>query len=392
MAELAPGISIKQYRLEQLLGRGASGEVWRATDGSKIVAIKFMNEALMQSQSVAKHRQRMEREIKSLSMLNHPNITSLYDYDLAYMPPYMVMEYVDSMSYEQLISQGEMLRIPVTIRLEMLEKLASALTTAHDAGIIHRDIKPGNMNGVEHPYLLDFSIALEEANVEHTNFNIGTTMYMTPDEEPPDRLSDNFSFGIVAYEVLFGRHPIFAADDPTRTMGAYTRLQAYQRLKNRDWRFPSRIPKVDMPLDMLGADLTRLDAVFERSMSARNIRYVNLGEFVADLKAAILIPANQPYIQQLQAAANPMTDNQEVAALPLDANYAQAEAQRLAEVKSTREEAALSKADTASKKPANWNAYSTLEAAAVDPKSLPHRPKPPSGGLVARLKKLLGLK
>jgi serine/threonine protein kinase len=293
--ELAPGIKIKQYTLEQLLGRGASGEVWRATDGTKLAAVKFMNEALMKSSSAPKHRQRLEREIKALSTITHPNITRLYDYDMSSERPYLIMEYVDSPSYEYMIVMGEMLRVRIGKRLEMMTAIAGALTAAHDAGIFHRDIKPGNMHGVDKPYLLDFSIALEEEDIERTNFNIGTTIYMPPDEEPPDRLSDNFSFAVVTYEVLFGAHPIFPPNDKSRSMGAFTRLQTYNRLRNRDWRFPSRITKEELPPDMRGVDLAKLDAIFEKAMSARNIRYLELGQFMFELKKAIIRPENVPY-------------------------------------------------------------------------------------------------
>lgn len=296
--ELSSGTQIKNYTLVQLLGRGASGEVWKATDGTKEVAIKFMNEALMTSAAAAKHRHRLEREVKALTTLKHPNIPALYDYDLTFQRPYLVMQYIDSPPYERLIASGEMLRVPIRKRLELLMTVADALTVAHKAGIIHRDIKPGNINGTDIPYLLDFSIALEEEQIEHTNFNIGTTIYMTPDEEPPDRLSDNFSFALVAYEVLFGQHPIFPPDDKTRTMGAYARLQMLQRLKNRDWSLPSRIAKDRLPPDLMGADLAKLDAIFIKALSARDSRYVNLMEFVGDLKSAILIPANEKFMEQ----------------------------------------------------------------------------------------------
>lgn len=293
--ELAPGTKIKQYTLEKLLGRGASGEVWLAHDDEKLAAIKFMNEALMKSASAAKHRQRLEREVKALSTLNHPNVPKLYDYDNIAERPYIIMEYIDSPSYEYMIAMGDMLMVRVGKRLDMMTAIASALTAAHDHGIFHRDIKPGNMHGVERPFLMDFSISLEEEDIERTNFNIGTTIYMPPDEEPPDRLSDNFSFAVVTYEVLFGMHPIFPPNDKSRSMGAFTRLQSYNRLKNRDWRFPSRVLKEEMPPDMRGADLAKLDAIFERAMSARNIRYVELGQFMFDIRKAIIRPENAAF-------------------------------------------------------------------------------------------------
>jgi len=293
--ELAPGTKIKQYTLEKLLGRGASGEVWLAHDNTKLAAIKFMNETLMKSASAAKHRQRLDREVKALSTLNHPNVPKLYDYDNTAERPYIIMEYIDSPSYEYMIAMGDMLKVRIGKRLDMITSVAGALTAAHDAGIYHRDIKPGNMHGVEQPFLMDFSISLEEEDIERTNFNIGTTIYMPPDEEPPDRLSDNFSFAVVTYEVLFGTHPIFPPNDKSRSMGAFTRLQSYNRLRNRDWRFPSRILKEELPPDMRGVDLARLDVIFEKGMSARNIRYMELGQFMFEIRKAIMRPENAPY-------------------------------------------------------------------------------------------------
>jgi hypothetical protein len=78
-------------------------------------------------------------------------------------------------------------------------------------------------------------------------------------------------------------------------MGAFTRLQSYNRLRNRDWRFPSRVLKEEMPPDMRGADLAKLDVIFERAMSARNIRYVELGQFMFDIRKAVMRPENAPY-------------------------------------------------------------------------------------------------
>src|SRR5687768_10199323 len=124
--ELAPGTKIKQYTLEKLLGRGASGEVWLAHDDTKLAAIKFMNEALMKSASAAKHKQRLEREVKALSTLNHPNVPKLYDYDNNAERPYIIMEYIDSPSYEYMIAMGEMLQVRVGKRLDMMTAVAGA--------------------------------------------------------------------------------------------------------------------------------------------------------------------------------------------------------------------------------------------------------------------------
>jgi serine/threonine protein kinase len=291
---LKQGMKIRdEYTLEQLLGVGASGEVWKASDGYKPVAIKFMNETLLQSEKADKHRARLEREIHALGLLAHPNIPRLYDFDLDFERPFIVMEYISSPTFEFLLSNGDMLRVPVLQRLEIIAQMADALTAAHEAGIIHRDIKPGNMNGTDMPYLLDFSIALEEENLEHTNFNVGTTIYMTPGGETPDRLADNYSFALVAYEVLFGQHPLFPPNDDTRNMGAYSRIVAFNRLKAGDWSIPSRLDPSQLPADLRGADMRALDAIFKRALGDRNQRYVQLSEFIDQLRFAVNTPATQ---------------------------------------------------------------------------------------------------
>jgi serine/threonine protein kinase len=307
-----PGMIIRDtYELEALIGAGASGEVWRANDNGTIVAIKFMNESLLHGEKAQKHRQRLEREIYALGLLQHPNIPRLHDFDLDFERPFVVMDFISSPTFEHMLNTGDMMRIPVTERLHVLEQIASALTSAHEAGIIHRDIKPGNMNGIDPPYLLDFSVALEEESLEHTNFNVGTTIYMTPGGEPPDRLADNYSFCVVAYEVLYGEHPLFPRDDETRNAGTYSRIVAFNRLASGDWRIPSKLPQDQIPYDMQDADARALTAIFQRAFGDREKRYLYLEEFIADLKQAILTPgtlaraASMPHTEAPQPPQSP---------------------------------------------------------------------------------------
>ena len=208
---LKPGAKIKHYTLEERLGRGSSGEVWRANDGAQTVAIKFMNEALVTSSAAPQYRQQMEAEIDALYRLRHPNIPMLYDYDLEFKRPYLVMQFVDHVTYDRLIETGEILHTPLLRRIDVLRQVASAITATHELGIVHRDIKPSNITAGETPYLLDFSIA-SDTDDPATQPNVGTAIYMPPLESELDELSDNYSFAVVAYEMLFGRHPIFTPD------------------------------------------------------------------------------------------------------------------------------------------------------------------------------------
>lgn len=293
--QLEAGQKINQYVLEQRLGSGASGEVWRAQDGTRVVALKFMNEQLMNGDDADQHRDNLETEIHALRLIQHPNIPGLYDHDLDFERPYLVMEYVEGQPYDRLVSGGEIFTIEIEKRLEVLREIAGAISAAHDAGIIHRDIKPAHISGIDTPYLLDFSVALERTEVSGARQNVGTALYLPPPHEPPDELSDQYSFALTAYEILFGRHAIFSGDDSGTSVDALRQLAA-DRIIERTWRLPSALPRPELPGDLYGADLERLDAVFEKALGARDGRYENLGALVDDLKKAILIPSNQPYL------------------------------------------------------------------------------------------------
>src|SRR5262245_32151596 len=180
--KLATGTTVKTYTLDELLGLGAAGEVWKAHDDTKTVAIKFMNPKLLQEQDAEKHRVRLQREVDALTRLQHPNVPTLYDYDLQYERPYLVMRYIGGDTYDKLIARGEMLNINLSQRFHMISELAQALTAAHNLGIIHRDVKPANMIGIENPYLLDFGISLKAENMNETMRNVGTALYMAPDD------------------------------------------------------------------------------------------------------------------------------------------------------------------------------------------------------------------
>ena len=296
IVQLESGTVVKHYVLDRLLGSGASGDVWKANDGSREVAIKFMNQQLLESDAVTKHRKRLAREITALSRLHHAHIPALYDYDVNFARPYLVMQYISSDEpYDRLIASGQMLAVKVKKRLENIRCIASALNAAHKLGIIHRDIKPANIDGIDVPYLLDFSVALESENVMHTQQYVGTGLYMPPADEPPDQLSDMYSFALVAYEILFGRHPIFTPETLGNTL-IHTRILAADRLKNRTWYLPSSIPEGQLPGDLMGADVARLDIIFEMAFGPRHLRYGDPMKLATELQSAILTPANQPYL------------------------------------------------------------------------------------------------
>lgn len=290
---LKPGFKVGRYTLTEHLGSGASGEVWTASDGSKSVAIKFVREQLIESADAEKHLQHLQNEINALSRLHFFHIPTLYDYDLQFKRPYLVMQYIRGDSYEKLIATGEMLKIRLEKRLAALKIVADTISAVHEMGIIHRDIKPASISGIEKPHLLDFSIALDINHATDARPDVGTGIYMPPAGESPGTASDNYGFAVVTYEVLFGCHPIFTAENTAETIQENRQLTK-ERLYLREWRLPSRIAPEELPGDLRGVDLDALDEVFERALATS---YAYLPDFVADLKDTILVPGNRPYLE-----------------------------------------------------------------------------------------------
>jgi serine/threonine protein kinase len=250
-----------KYILEKPLGDGAMGLVWQARkkDTMTRVALKFVSNTF----NSPKVRVLFEREIQSLKTLNHPNIPRFVDENTLFDPPYFAMEYVDGDAYSELIEQGTLKRIPLQELVSNIFDLASALSHAHAQGLIHRDIKPGNIKGsLNKPYLLDFGIALTLESADQTEVLRGTIAYMPPEGEASHD-GDLFSFGVVAYEMLFGVRPIlYKEDNATNPLQALKLVNS--RLFKEDWRLPSTLVDDDRHPELRGKDLIELDDVFRR--------------------------------------------------------------------------------------------------------------------------------
>jgi Tol biopolymer transport system component/predicted Ser/Thr protein kinase len=220
---LAPGTQLGQYRIEGAIGAGGMGVVFRACDTKlqRPVAIKFLSDDLADATA----RRRFQREAQMASSLNHPHILTVYDVGEFDGRQYLVTEFVDGGTLKSWVQRQPRSWEDVA---ELLTGVADGLAAAHQAGILHRDIKPDNILVTASGYakLADFGLAKLEGGLQpgdrtrtlteetRQGIIVGTIAYMSPEQaagKTLDARSDIFSFGIVLYEMLAGRRPFAAA-------------------------------------------------------------------------------------------------------------------------------------------------------------------------------------
>ena len=221
--ELAIGSRLGPYEILARIGAGGMGEVYRARDSrlDRTVAIKIMRSGLASDEN---HRKRFLRETRATAALSHPGIAVLYDAGESGDCLYLVMEYVDGQTLQEEIARGP---IPSQSLRQYTLQIAAALEHAHARGIIHRDVKPGNVMVAEGGVLklLDFGLAQnilprEEMAVALTVAGtiIGTLHYCAPEVlagRAATVRSDIYSLGVVMYEMACGRVPFAGLDAPS---------------------------------------------------------------------------------------------------------------------------------------------------------------------------------
>jgi serine/threonine-protein kinase len=201
---------ILHYRIGEKLGQGGMGEVFRAHDTKldREVAIKFVPPALQQSPEA---RTRLLREAQAASRLSHPNIVAIYAIENASGQDFIVMEYVSGHPLSDVIAANT---LTLEQSLELARQIADALSVAHEAGVVHRDIKSSNILVADRGQakILDFGLATfyGATQVTDAGSTMGTVSYMSPEQtqgRPIDHRSDLFSFGVVLYEMIAGNRP-----------------------------------------------------------------------------------------------------------------------------------------------------------------------------------------
>jgi len=205
------GTTISHYTILEKLGEGGMGVVYKARDTKleRDVALKFLPQHLTSSEE---DKQRFIREAKAAAALNHPNICTIYSVDEDEGNQFIVMEYIDGSTLRNVQKSGN---LEPELVISYAVQIAEALSKAHDAGIIHRDIKAGNImvNADAHIKIMDFGLAKLKGSAEEitkTGSTVGTMAYMAPEQiqgKEVDHRADIFAFGVVLFEMLAGVRP-----------------------------------------------------------------------------------------------------------------------------------------------------------------------------------------
>ncbi|WP_054952940.1 Stk1 family PASTA domain-containing Ser/Thr kinase [Flaviflexus massiliensis] len=283
MVDQLPRMLADRYEVGRLIGRGGMAQVYIAYDTrlSRTVAIKILRSDMATDDTFLA---RFRREAQSSAALNHPSIVAVYDTGEEEIEtgtgkvnlPFIVMEYVNGQTVRDLLADGD--PIPIDEAAHVAAGVLSALEYSHREGIIHRDIKPGNIMLTQDGTVkvMDFGIAraLADAHstVTQTNTVVGTAQYLSPEQargEVVDTRSDLYSAGCLLYEMLVGKPP-FTGDSAVAV--------AYQH-----------VSEVPLPPSSITADIPdSIDRVVLKSLAKnRDDRYQTAAQFRSDLLNAV---------------------------------------------------------------------------------------------------------
>ncbi len=268
---------VGRYRILGELGRGAMGVVYRAEDPllNRTVAIKTI---LMSSDAAvrAEYEARFRQEAKAAGGLNHPNLITIYDIGREGDLAYMAMELLEGVELREMMKSGP-LELPFV--LDVLAQVADGLALAHERGVVHRDVKPGNIMivGGQRAKVMDFGVARMHVSEIETQAGavLGSPKYMSPEQvtgNVVDGRSDIFSLGVILYELAAGTPPFDAPDVGQYMMQIATAIPVPPSTLN---------PALPPMLDLIAARALEKDP---------DRRYQSAAELAADLRACLAQP------------------------------------------------------------------------------------------------------
>src|ERR1035437_8000251 len=284
---ITTGTVLGRYRLLEKAGVGGMSEVFRAEDETlkRIVAVKVI---LGPVAADSTFRERFLREARLVAGLEHPNVLPVFDYGTATIDgeevSYLVMPLVAGGSLKGRVAGP----VPPALAITWLSAIAAALDHAHSKGILHRDVKPGNvlMDAQGRPLLADFGLARSaevSSGLTATGTVLGTPLYMAPEQAMGatlDGRSDQYALAVIAFELLAGRVP-FSAESPLAVLHQHVSTP------------PPPLPTV------LPGTAASVDAVLFRGLAKKpGDRFASCSAFVAALGAALAVPGAAATVPQ----------------------------------------------------------------------------------------------
>ena len=245
-----------RYEIIRELGRGGMGVVFHArdTDLGREVALKVMKpDSSWTEEQATEFRRRFEIEAKATAALHHPNIVTLFDRGEVNGIPFMAIAFVEGETIEALLKRRA--KLPVDEVVRILRPVASALDYAHSKNVIHRDIKPPNImiqsNG--HVFVMDFGIA-KAVHVDAKNSSklFGSPRYMAPEQlrfEKATKFIDQWSLGVVAYEMLAGRAPFAETEEGPYFAILNSEPDRFERTNSRHWMVNGMVNQIGERLE-----------------------------------------------------------------------------------------------------------------------------------------------
>jgi serine/threonine protein kinase len=246
--------TIASYRLVRKIGRGSMGTVYEGLDrGGRRLAVKVLSGELARHEEIV---ERFRREAMAASQLPHPNITTVLDFGEEGDQLYMAMELLQGSDLKALIERGATGSLAERVRI--MKQVASGMSAVHARGLVHRDLKPGNIHvtpeGVAK--IMDFGLVrLGDSNMTRTGMVMGSPAYMAPEQLRGDRVDarcDVFSLGAVFYELLSGRRAFGGKGITEVMMSVVTREPA---------PLAELAPDVPAPVALVVSRCLRKDAV-----------------------------------------------------------------------------------------------------------------------------------